>query len=136
VDTASMRLLTSPKDFDVIVTDNMFGDILTDEASVLAGSMGMRPSASLSDSGPGLYEPIHGSAPDISGKGIANPLAAILSGAMLFRYSLGWEKEAASIEQAVDRVLDRGCRTADLRPSGKSALSTRAMADCVIAELD
>jgi 3-isopropylmalate dehydrogenase len=135
VDTASMRLLTNPRDFDVIVTDNMFGDILTDEASVLAGSMGMLPSASLGDSGPGLYEPIHGSAPDIAGKGIANPLATILSGAMLFRYSLGWEKEAERIEQAVDRVLDAGKRTADLRPSGKNVLNTKAMTDCVLGEL-
>jgi 3-isopropylmalate dehydrogenase len=134
VDTASMRLLTSPRDFDVIVTDNMFGDILTDEASVLAGSMGMLPSASLGAGGPGLYEPIHGSAPDIAGQGVANPLAAILSGAMLFRYSLGWIKEADSIEQAVDRVLDAGHRTSDLRPAGKP-LTTKEMTDCVLSEL-
>jgi 3-isopropylmalate dehydrogenase len=136
VDTASMRLLTNPKEFDVIVTDNMFGDILTDEASVLAGSMGMLPSASLGESGPGLYEPIHGSAPDIAGRGIANPLAAILSGAMLLRYSLGLEKEADSIEQAVERVLDQGNRTADLRPSGGPALTTKAMTDCVLSEME
>jgi 3-isopropylmalate dehydrogenase len=136
VDTASMRILTSPRDFDVIVTDNMFGDILTDEASVLAGSMGMLPSASLGSTGPGLYEPIHGSAPDIAGKGIANPLATILSGAMLFRYSLKWEKQAKEIEQAVDRVLDAGNRTVDLHPSGKSALSTKAMTECVLRELE
>jgi 3-isopropylmalate dehydrogenase len=136
VDTASMRIIQSPRDFDVIVTDNMFGDILTDEASVLAGSMGMLPSASLGDGGPGLYEPIHGSAPDITGKGIANPIAAILSGAMLFRHSLGWETEADAIERAVDRVLDAGNRTADLRPAGRSALSTTAMTDCVLKELE
>lgn len=136
VDTASMRLLTSPRDFDVIVTDNMFGDILTDEASVLAGSMGMLPSASLGESGPGLYEPIHGSAPDIAGKGIANPLATILSGAMLLRYSLGLDAEADAIERAVDRVLENGHRTADLRPSGKNALSTKAMTDCVLREME
>jgi 3-isopropylmalate dehydrogenase len=136
VDTAAMRIITAPQDFDVIVTDNMFGDILTDEASVLAGSMGMLPSASLGSDGPGLYEPIHGSAPDITGKGIANPIAAILSGAMLFRYSLDWEKEAGAIERAVDRVLDAGNRTADLRPVGKPALGTKAMTDCVLRELD
>ncbi len=135
VDTASMRLLTNPRDFYVIVTDNMFGDILTDEASVLAGSMGMLPSASLGDSGPGLYEPIHGSAPDIAGKGIANPLATILSGAMLLRYSLGLENESDAIEHAVDRVLEDGNRTADLRPSGKPALTTKAMTDYVLSEL-
>jgi 3-isopropylmalate dehydrogenase len=136
VDTASMRLLTSPKDFDVVVTDNMFGDILTDEASVLAGSMGMLPSASLGESGPGLYEPIHGSAPDITGKGIANPLATILSGAMLLRYSLKLDSEADAIERAVDRTLEKGNRTADLRPSGKPALGTIAMTECVISEME
>ncbi len=135
VDTAAMRIISSPRDFDVIVTDNMFGDILTDEASVLAGSMGMLPSASLGSKGPGLYEPIHGSAPDIAGKGIANPIAAILTGALLFRYSLGWEKEAGAIEQAVDRVLDAGNRTADLHPSG-TPLNTKAMTDCVLFELE
>jgi 3-isopropylmalate dehydrogenase len=135
VDTASMRLLTSPQEFDVIVTDNMFGDILTDEASVLAGSMGMLPSASLGDSGPGLYEPIHGSAPDIAGEGAANPLATILSGAMLFRYSLGWAQEADAIERAVNRVLAQGHRTADLRPTGTPALTTKQMTDCVLREL-
>jgi 3-isopropylmalate dehydrogenase len=136
VDTASMRILTSPREFDVIVTDNMFGDILTDEASILAGSMGMLPSASLGSGGPGLYEPIHGSAPDIAGKGIANPLATILSGAMLFRYSLGWKKEAEAIESAVDRVLEKGFRTADLRPDGRLPLRTDQMADRVLVELD
>ncbi|MGB7537610.1 MAG: 3-isopropylmalate dehydrogenase [Anaerolineales bacterium] len=135
VDTAAMRIIASPRDFDVIVTDNMFGDILTDEASVLAGSMGMLPSASLGSDGPGLYEPIHGSAPDIAGKGIANPIAAILSGAMLFRYSLSWGKEADAIERAVDEVLEAGNRTADLYPSGKP-LSTKAMTDCVLRELE
>jgi 3-isopropylmalate dehydrogenase len=135
VDTASMRILTSPRDFDVIVTDNMFGDILTDEASVLAGSMGMLPSASLGSGGPGLYEPIHGSAPDIAGQGIANPLATILSGAMLFKYSLGWEHEADAIERAVDRVLEKGFRTADLRPAGRPALKTNQMTDRVLEEL-
>jgi 3-isopropylmalate dehydrogenase len=114
VDTASMRLVTSPGSFDVLVTENMFGDILTDEASVLAGSMGMLPSASLGSRGPGLYEPIHGSAPDIAGKGIANPIGAILSAALLLRYSLKLEEEAQAIEKAVDVVITAGCRTTDL----------------------
>ncbi len=107
VDTASMRLITAPVSMDVIVTENMFGDILTDEASVLAGSMGMLPSASLGEAGPGLYEPIHGSAPDIAGKGIANPVGTILSTAMLLRYSLKLEAEAVSIEKAVDETITR-----------------------------
>ena len=127
VDTASMRLVTSPGIFDVLVTENTFGDILSDEASVLAGSMGMLPSASLGDSGPGLYEPIHGSAPDIAGRGIANPIGAILSAAMLLRYSLQLKKEAELIELAVDRVLSAGCRTVDL--GGK--LSTQEMTKIV-----
>jgi len=114
VDTASMRLITGPAYMDVIVTENMFGDILTDEASVLAGSMGMLPSASLGSSGPGLYEPIHGSAPDIAGRGIANPIGTILSSAMLLRFSLGLEAEAVSIENAVDQTITAGARTGDL----------------------
>jgi len=135
VDTATMRLLTGPKDLDVVLTDNMFGDILTDEASVLAGSMGMLPSASLGASGPGLYEPIHGTAPDIAGKGIANPLGAILSGAMLLRYSLGLPAEADAIERAVDRALEKGNRTADLAVEGEQPISTREMTECVLQEL-
>ncbi|MDR3575425.1 MAG: 3-isopropylmalate dehydrogenase [Anaerolineaceae bacterium] len=131
VDTASMRLITNPAGFDVLVTENMFGDILTDEASVLAGSMGMLPSASLGSDGPGLYEPIHGSAPDIAGRGIANPLGTILSGAMLLRYSLKLESEAAAIEKAVDQAVTSGCRTVDLGGS----LSSRQMADEVIGRL-
>ncbi|MFN8412072.1 MAG: 3-isopropylmalate dehydrogenase [Anaerolineales bacterium] len=131
VDTASMKLITGPAFFDVIVTENMFGDILTDEASVLAGSMGMLPSASLGDSGPGLYEPIHGSAPDIAGKGIANPVGTILSSAMLLRHSLKLETEAAAVEKAVDEVITAGARTADL--GGK--LTTRQMADEIIKKL-
>lgn len=114
VDTASMRLITAPSGFDVIVTENMFGDILTDEASVLAGSMGMLPSASLGSEGPGLYEPIHGSAPDIAGKGIANPIGAILSAAMMYRYSFHLEPEALAIEDAVDRAIAEGIRTPDI----------------------
>lgn len=127
VDTASMRLITSPASFDVLVTENMFGDILTDEASVLAGSMGLLPSASLGAEGPGLYEPIHGSAPDITGKGIANPVGSILSAAMLLRHSLGREAEAASIETAVHRAIGEGCRTRDLGGS----LGTRQMTDAI-----
>jgi 3-isopropylmalate dehydrogenase len=136
VDTASMRLLTAPKQFDVIVTDNMFGDILTDEASVLAGSMGMLPSASLGASGPGLYEPIHGSAPDIAGEGIANPLATILSGALLLRYSLGLTAEAEAMERAVDRTLEKGYRTADILSAEGKSVSTREMTDRVLQELE
>jgi 3-isopropylmalate dehydrogenase len=131
VDTASMRLITGPAWMDVVVTENMFGDILTDEASVLAGSMGMLPSASLGASGPGLYEPIHGSAPDIAGKGIANPVGTILSAAMLLRHSLGLEGEAASIERAVDAAITAGARTTDV--GGK--LNTRQMADEIIKRL-
>ena len=131
VDTASMKLVTAPASMDVIVTENMFGDILTDEASVLAGSMGMLPSASLGNAGPGLYEPIHGSAPDIAGKGIANPIGTILSTAMLLRHSLELEEEAAAIEGAVSRVVTEGARTADI--GGK--LSTRQMADEIIKRI-
>lgn len=131
VDTASMRLISHPASFDVIVTENMFGDILTDEASVLAGSMGMLPSASLGSGGPGLYEPIHGSAPDIAGKGIANPLGTILSSAMLLRYSLRLPDQAAALEAAVARVLTEGCRTADLG----GALGASEMTDAVLAAL-
>jgi 3-isopropylmalate dehydrogenase len=137
VDTASMRLITGPAWLDVVVTENMFGDILTDEASVLAGSMGMLPSASLGQAhagknkGPGLYEPIHGSAPDIAGQGIANPVGTILSSAMLLRHSLGLEGEAASIERAVDAAITAGARTVDV--GGK--LNTRQMADEIIKRL-
>jgi 3-isopropylmalate dehydrogenase len=131
VDTASMRLITSPTRMDVVVTGNMFGDILTDEASVLAGSMGMLPSASLGESGPGLYEPIHGSAPDIAGKGVANPVGTILSAAMLLRHSLGLASEAMSIEKAVDQSITEGARTADI--GGR--LNTHQMADEIIARL-
>ncbi|PWH16598.1 MAG: 3-isopropylmalate dehydrogenase [Anaerolineae bacterium] len=128
VDTAAMRLITGPAWMDVVVTENMFGDILTDEASVLAGSMGMLPSASLGANGPGLYEPIHGSAPDIAGKGIANPIGTILSAAMLLRHSLSLETEAATLEQAVAQAIHDGCRTADLGGS----LTTRQMTDEII----
>ena len=128
VDTAAMRLITSPASFDIMVTENTFGDILTDEASVLAGSMGMLPSASLGDKGPGLYEPIHGSAPDIAGKSLANPIGSILSSAMMLRHSLGLEQQALAIEAAVDRAITDGCRTADL--GGK--LTTQEMTKEII----
>jgi 3-isopropylmalate dehydrogenase len=133
VDSAAMRLVTQPSAFDVIVTGNLFGDILSDEAAVLPGTLGLLPSASLNDSKQGLYEPIHGSAPDIAGKGIANPLGTILSAAMLLRHSLGLEKEAAAIEAAVQKVLADGLRTADLTRSG--AIGTTAMGDAVIQRL-
>jgi len=131
VDTASMRLITGPASMDVLVTENMFGDILTDEASVLAGSMGMLPSASLGESGAGLYEPIHGSAPDIAGKGIANPIGTILSSALMLRYSFKLESEACLIETVVDAVIADGARTADI--GGK--LTTRQMADEIIKRI-
>ncbi|HXS31572.1 MAG TPA: isocitrate/isopropylmalate family dehydrogenase, partial [Steroidobacteraceae bacterium] len=123
VDAAAMHLIRRPVDFDVIVTENMFGDILTDEASMLAGSLGLSPSASLGDGKRGLYEPIHGSAPDIAGKGIANPVGTILSVALLLRHSLGLEAEARAIETAVGTALDQGMRTADIAAGG-NALST------------
>lgn len=125
VDSCAMRLVTAPKSFDVVVTENMFGDILTDEAAVLTGSLGLLPSASLGDGTRGLYEPIHGSAPDIAGKGIANPLGTILSAAMLLRHSLGLEEEARTVEKAVDDAISSGARTADL--GGERSLSTREM---------
>jgi len=131
VDTASMRIITGPAYMDVIVTENMFGDILTDEASVLAGSMGMLPSASLGEGSLGLYEPIHGSAPDIAGKGIANPTGTILSAAMLLRHSLGLEADAASIERAVEDAISAGARTLDL--GGK--LKSHQMTDEIIKRM-
>ncbi len=136
VDAAAMHLLRRPRDFDVIVTENMFGDILTDEASMLAGSMGLLPSASLGEAGRGgLFEPIHGSAPDIAGRGIANPYAAILSAAMLLRYSLRLETEARALEAAVSRAIDAGVLPADIAASGAKAATTRAAGDAVVAAL-
>lgn len=129
VDTASMRLITAPAGMDVVVTENMFGDILTDEASVLAGSMGMLPSGSLGDASPGLFEPIHGSAPDIARKGIANPVGTILSSAMLLRYSLGLDEEATLVERAAEQAITNGARTVDV--GGR--LNTRQMAAEIIA---
>ena len=134
VDAAAMHLLTRPADFDVILAGNLFGDILSDEASVLAGSLGMLPSASLSASGFGMYEPIHGSAPDIAGRGIANPTGMMLSAAMLLRHSLGREKEATAIEDAVDAVLEAGARTADIA-LGTSPIGTQEFTEAVIDQL-
>ncbi len=136
VDAAAMHLLSRPADFDVIVTENMFGDILTDEASMLAGSMGMLPSASLGDSKVGLYEPIHGSAPDIAGLGIANPCAAIASAAMLLRHSLGLEDEAAAIESAISAAIAAGARTADIAANDDATLSTSEMTDAITRYLN
>ena len=135
VDAAAMHLLSRPADFDVIVTENMFGDILTDEASMLAGSMGMLPSASLGESNRGLYEPIHGSAPDIAGQDRANPCAAIASAAMLLRHSLGLETEAAALEAAIEAAIRSGARTADIASEDDSVLPTGAMTDRILAAL-
>ncbi len=138
VDAAAMYLLSRPATFDVILTDNMFGDILSDEASMLAGSLGLLPSASLSDGGPGLYEPIHGSAPDIAGKGIANPCGAILSVAMLLRHSLNLDMAARAVETAVSETLQAGLRTPDLAHGEQEyrAVGTEAFGDAVIDRLD
>jgi 3-isopropylmalate dehydrogenase len=135
VDACAMYLIRRPASFDVIVTENMFGDILTDEAAMLAGSMGMLPSASLGDGGRGLYEPIHGSAPDIAGKRIANPLATILSCAMLLRHSLGLEREARSVEDAVASVLEAGHRTADIAGRDVVPIGTVEMGDLVAYQI-
>jgi 3-isopropylmalate dehydrogenase len=135
VDNCAMQLVRNPKQFDVIVTGNLFGDILSDEASMLTGSIGMLPSASLDAGGKGLYEPIHGSAPDIAGRGVANPLATILSAAMMLRYSLREPQAAGRIEAAVTRVLRDGLRTADIHTSGTRKVGTDDMGDAVLAAL-
>lgn len=135
VDNAAMQLVRAPKQFDVIVTGNMFGDILSDEAAMLTGSIGMLPSASLNAQKQGMYEPCHGSAPDIAGQGIANPLATILSAAMMLRYSLQAEDAAAAIEKAVNTVLDQGLRTADIHSDGCERVGTREMGEAVLAAL-
>lgn len=132
IDNASMQLVRDPKQFDVIVTSNMFGDILSDEASMITGSIGMLPSASLGKGTLGMYEPIHGSAPDIAGKGLANPLATILSVAMMLRYSFNLENEAKAIEDSVVRVLEEGYRTADIKSEGTTLVGTRQMGQLVI----
>jgi 3-isopropylmalate dehydrogenase len=132
VDSTAMKLITAPRHFDVILTENMFGDILSDEASVVTGSLGLLPSASIGDGGPGLFEPVHGSAPDIAGQGIANPLAMFLSAALMLRHGLGRESEASALESAVDRALDEGLRTRDLGGTASTAEATQA----VLAHLD
>ena len=135
VDNAAMQLVVEPKQFDVILTGNLFGDILSDEAAMLTGSIGMLPSASLNTDRQGMYEPCHGSAPDIAGQGIANPLATILSLSMMLRYSLAESEAAQSIDQAVGRVLDQGLRTADIYTEGTTRASTSEMGDAVVAAL-
>lgn len=135
VDNCAMQLVRNPKQFDVIVTGNMFGDILSDEASMLTGSIGMLPSASLDERSKGLYEPIHGTAPDIAGKGLANPLAAILSAAMMLRYSLRRPDAADRVEQAVTKVLRSGLRTPDIHAAGTRQVGTKEMGDAVVAAL-
>jgi 3-isopropylmalate dehydrogenase len=135
VDNAAMQLVKAPKAFDVVVTGNMFGDILSDEASMLTGSIGMLPSASLNSSNQGLYEPSHGSAPDIAGKGIANPLATILSAAMMLRFSLNQETAAQRIEAAVQKVLAQGLRTGDIWSAGTTKVGTAQMGDAVVKAL-
>ena len=132
VDNCAMQLLRRPSSFDVIVTENMFGDILSDEAAMLTGSIGMLASASLGEGSFGLFEPVHGSAPDIAGKGIANPIATILSLAMMFRFTFGYEAAADSIEKAVDEVLNAGHKTSDLTSDTDNALSTQKMGDLIV----
>ena len=135
VDNCAMQLVRNPKQFDVIVTGNMFGDILSDEASMLTGSIGMLPSAALDEKGKGLYEPIHGTAPDIAGKDLANPLATILSAALMLRHSLGQAQAAERIERAVSKVLQSGLRTADIHTAGTRKVGTKEMGDAVVAAL-
>jgi 3-isopropylmalate dehydrogenase len=136
VDNAAMQLVRYPKQFDTIVTGNLFGDILSDEAAMLTGSIGMLPSASLGASGPGVFEPVHGSAPDIAGQDKANPLAQVLSAAMMLRYGLNQPVAADRIEQAVLQVLERGDRTGDIMSSGMNLLSCRAMGEALIEVLE
>jgi 3-isopropylmalate dehydrogenase len=135
VDNAAMQLVRAPKQFDVMVTTNMFGDILSDCAAMLTGSIGMLPSASLNEKGQGMYEPIHGSAPDIAGQGVANPIATILSVAMMLRYSLDEAALADKVEAAVNKVLDAGLRTADIMSDGMQQVGTEAMGDAIVAAL-
>ncbi len=143
-DNAAMQIITSPSVFDVIVTENTFGDILSDEAAVIGGSMGMLPSASLSSvpgsnennsSKPALYEPIHGSAPDISGKGLANPVASVLSTAMMLRWSFGLDEEASCIESAIDELIESGVRTKDISLASEEFLSTQEMGDKIVSKI-
>jgi 3-isopropylmalate dehydrogenase len=136
VDNAAMQLVRAPRQFDVLVTGNMFGDILSDEASMLTGSIGMLPSASLDENGKGLYEPSHGSAPDIAGQGVANPLATILSAAMMLRYTFDQEESARKVEGAVGKVLAKGFRTADIFEPGMIKVGTAQMGDAVLEALE
>ncbi len=136
VDAAAMKLITYPSTFDVIVTENMFGDILSDEASVITGSLGMLPSASLRVDGFGLYEPVHGSAPDITGQNIANPVGAILSAAMMLRSSFGLFEEADAIEAAVQKILEAGYCTSEFKNIGREVLSTTDMTEKIVNELE
>lgn len=136
VDAAAMKLITNPRQFDVIVTENMFGDILSDEASVLTGSLGMLPSASLAENGVGLYEPAHGSAPDIAGLGIANPIATLLSSALMLRYSFSFEEEAVLIEEAIEACIDKGYYTADLQVQNGKKVNTKEMTEAIIAYIE
>jgi 3-isopropylmalate dehydrogenase len=135
VDAAAMHLLKRPTSFDVLLTENMFGDILTDEASMLAGSLGLLPSASLGEGTVGMYEPIHGSAPDIAGRGIANPCGTILSGAMLLRHSLALEAEARAVESAVESAIAAGVRTADIAARGQASVGSQAATSAVIERI-
>ena len=135
VDNAAMQLIRNPKQFDVIVTENMFGDILSDEASMLTGSLGMLPSASLGKENPGLYEPVHGSAPDIAGQDKANPIATIMSVAMMLRHSGGMEDAAKDIENAVSKVLDMGYRTGDIMQPGMKEIGTQQMGDLIAGQI-
>jgi 3-isopropylmalate dehydrogenase len=135
VDAAAMHLIRRPASFDVVLTENMFGDILTDEASMIAGSLGLLPSASLGEGSNGLYEPIHGSAPDIAGRGIANPCGTILSAALLLRYSLGLEAEAVAVERAVEDAVSAGVRTADIAVAGQSAVGSHEAGSAIVERL-
>jgi 3-isopropylmalate dehydrogenase len=135
VDNAAMQLVANPARFDVILTENMFGDILSDEAAMLTGSLGMLPSASLGDGGPGVFEPVHGSAPDIAGQGVANPLATFLSAALLLRHGLDMREEARAVEEACDAALEAGLRTPDLAGPGDDPVGTREMTARVLSEL-
>ena len=130
-----MQLVKDPGQFDVVVTENMFGDILSDEASMVTGSIGLLPSASIGDTAPGLYEPIHGSAPDIAGQDKANPIGTILSAAMMLKYSFGLAEESDAIEAAVNRVLEKGLRTGDMMSEGCTPVGCRAMGDAICAEI-
>ena len=135
VDNAAMQLVRDPSQFDVLVTENMFGDILSDESSMIVGSIGMMPSASLRDDSFGVYEPIHGSAPDIAGRDLANPIGTILSAAMMLRYSFGMAREADAVEAAVDAVLDSGLRTADIMSAGMKRAGCREMGAAIAAAI-